>query len=710
MLGEKQVLTNKNVFFVAILMCSVIMCLDLMVYADSVIKKIVKLERENQKLNEEIIDRSRFELYKNKTLGGETCKWLLKNKESNDLWLFKIYKSSMPVNSAIVTYRLAQLLGLDMPEITKIILPINGRMQYGSIQKMIPNVISINEIPFNLLSVKQIESIMKNQVLDWIVFNSDVDKNEFLVEKETGKIIVIDKDETFYESESFFLKDNQGGDSYYYEFWKAYSESKININSVSIKKFFELIDYFQAIDNCYVVSIINDLLKNTIDSAELDSIIEKVISRKNNLRQDFENFYKDLAKKNDCFLQIPLIGKKNFYAQAVLKKLKKSVSQKRLKLDKIKVKKDKPQEDIKRLSCPDAAFLIEDLNYVSREEFMSFSKLSIEKLNCLKAKSISIYEQFVIDLYIEQIKNLQNKTGIENFVQRKIEQIVLYPEEITNVEILTMEYNLRAIYGEVRKEFKEYKKDVEEKPRNILTHLDYFQYPIGEGDEKEENLIVNKYKALLKKNPMNAIYEVLYVMVLGNAEYSEKIDDNFIWKHFGLGLIYSFDEERERAIEECNKALFCKNEGENVFCIHVLLGLLYEYNNRWERFGGGFDVKKSIKSYKEALKINPKLVKAHLNLGILCLIEEKPDEALKEFKEVNRLNPQYGKEHFHFEKINRRRLYRNKKKYLEAVRINTLSGRHHYILGLAYLIKKDRKLAQKHFSKAHEFGYEIKRK
>jgi hypothetical protein len=78
---------------------------------------------------------------------------------------------------------------------------------------------------------------------------------------------------------------------------------------------------------------------------------------------------------------------------------------------------------------------------------------------------------------------------------------------------------------------------------------------------------------------------------------------------------------------------------------------------------------------------------------------------LREFKEVNRLNPQYGKEHFHFDKIKEKSVYKNKNKYLEAVRMNTLSGRHHYILGLAYLIKEDKETAQEHFDKVKEFGY-----
>ena len=50
------------------------------IYADSaIIEEIVKLEKENQRLNEEIINRLRFKLHGSKefALHGESCKYLL---------------------------------------------------------------------------------------------------------------------------------------------------------------------------------------------------------------------------------------------------------------------------------------------------------------------------------------------------------------------------------------------------------------------------------------------------------------------------------------------------------------------------------------------------------------------------------------------------------------------------------------------------------
>lgn len=688
----------------------IITCVISEIYAYSIIKEIVKLEEENQKLNEEIVTELKFELSDLKKFEryGETCKYLLKDRDSNDSWLFKIYASSVPVNSTIVTYRLAQLLGIDISEITKTALLINKRRKYGSIQKIIPKVRHIEEIPFSELSSKQIECMMKNQVLDWLVFNSDVDGDEFLTEEETGKIIAIDKDETFYDYESTLLTDNQGGDSYYCKFWEAYLKKKFDVDKVNFKKIFKLIDYFQGINDKYIICIINDLLKDIMDFSQLDSIIKTVISRKHNLRIDFENFYKNLVEARDSFFQLPPIDKKNTYAQIVLERLKESVSQKKAKLAQLKLKESGKQESIKRISCSDAWYLVEELNYASRKEFFSLSGQTIKKLSYLRGKVPSIYEQFVIDLYIEQIRSLQRKKGIENFISWEINRIILYPEQMTSSKISNIEYNLRTIYGEVRKEFSEYRKDIEKNPRDILLHLNYIQYPIGRSRNEEELLILKEYEEWLKKNLTDLIYQVLYGIILGDKKYLEGINDNFAWKYLGMGLINSYRERKNSAIEECKKALLCNNGKETDYCTYMLLGLLHEYNSSWEKFGEGFKAEESIMAYKKAVIINPKSVNAHLNLGILYLTMEEPDKALSEFKEVNKLDPQYAKEHFYFDRIKPKITYKDEKEYLKAVRMNTLSGRHNYIMGLGYLIKGDKELARKYFDKAREFGYVIK--
>ena len=684
-------------------------------YSHSIIKEIIKFEKENQRLNENIIAKLRFKLSESRRFDhGQTSKFLLEEEGKGDLWLFKIYASSIPVNSTITTYRLAQLLGIDISEITGAMLPINGRRRYGSIQKVISNVHGINKIPFSLLSSKQIDSIMKNQVLDWLTFNTDIDEDEFLVEKKTGRIIVIDKDETFYKEEETSLCDDVGMDSYYYKFWEAYSNSEVKITGENFKKVFELIDYFQTIDDKNIMWIVDELLGELMVSS--DFVGKKVVFRKHNLRIDFENFYRNLAGKKGLLFISPDVNKNNTYSQEVLEKLRDNISRKESVLAQLEDKKLEKQINIERVSCAEASYLIENLNYVTRKDFFDLSNKTMNKLKCLIKKVPSINEQFVVNLYLKEIENLQNKRGVESFLQREIKRIILYPDQMTKSLISRVEYNLRIVYGKGREELSVYEKNVRKKPHDILAHLDYFMYPIGGDDREEEELILKEYEGLLNESPNDLIYKVLYGILLKDKKYLTGIEDDFGLKYLGIALVYTFEgdkegkREREIAIGECKKALLHTNKKEITYLAHMLSGLLYQHNNKWKRFRSGFEPRKSIIEYKKAVVINPKSVKAHLNLGILYLITEEPDKALNEFKVVARLNRRYGKEHFHFNKINEKTLYKEKQEYLEAVKMNTLSEKNHYILGLAWLISGNKKLAQKHFDKAEEFGYEIKNK
>ncbi len=708
MLVKRQGLTRKNVFFVVILIYLAIACLNLDLYAYSAVNEIIKLEKEKQKLNEEIINSLNLRFSKRRKVNfyGENYKCFLKDRESDDLWLFKIYKSSFPANATVATYRLAELLGLDVPDIAGITLIINEQERYGSIQKMIPGVKRIDKIPLSQLSSKQVESIMKNHVLDWLVFNSDMDNDEFLIEEKTGRVIAIDKDKTFSDEEkTVLLEQKRGKDFYCHDFWGAYLKGEIIVKNVSFKKVFELIDCFQRIDDEDIINILDDLLSEVMSPGEYNSILKAIILKKHNLRRDFEKFYKKLTKNKGFSFSAPSIDKDNTYAQFVLDKLKENIYQKKSTLARLKIRKLKKQEKMKIIACFEVMSLVNELRFVRKEEFFSLSNLIIKKIDCLKKKKGSVYEQFVMDLYIEQIRDFQNRRGMEKIISSRIKQIVFCLEEMTNNKILRIEHHLRVIYGQPQKKPGYDRKEIERKPGDILVHLDYIQCPVKGDLNAEEELILKKYKEWVNKYPSDLTCQVLYGIVSNNEEYLKGIEDSFAWKHLGLALIYSFGKKRGKAIKECKKALICKNEGESTFCAFMLLGFLYEYKSKWERFEEGLDIKKAVEVYKKAVKFNPESVKAHLNLGVLYLMSEKPDKALEEFKEVNRLDFQYGKKHFNLDKINKKSSYRNKKEYLEAIRMNTLSGRHHYILGLAYLIKEDKNLAQRHFNKAKEFGY-----
>ena len=208
-----------------------------------------------------------------------------------------------------------------------------------------------------------------------------------------------------------------------------------------------------------------------------------------------------------------------------------------------------------------------------------------------------------------------------------------------------------------------------------------------------------------KKTEDNSLINFIGGMLFRETEYLEKIKDDFDWKYLGKGMLYWLYEERDKAVQEYGKAITLSDDKIIKFFGYRLLGFVYEHNSKRVRFGKGFDIDKAITNYKKALEVQLGSVNVRLNLASLYLIKKLPEKALKEFREIEGLVPQYAGEHFHLDEIKEKDLYESKKQYLEAIKVNTLSAEHHYLLGLAYLIKEDKYLAKRHFNKAEEFGY-----
>jgi len=71
----------------------------------------------------------------------------------------------------------------------------------------------------------------------------------------------------------------------------------------------------------------------------------------------------------------------------------------------------------------------------------------------------------------------------------------------------------------------------------------------------------------------------------------------------------------------------------------------------WERVNKGVSLDnlglydEAIREYKEALRINPELAEAHLNLGIALKAKEDMEGAIREFREALKINPRYAEVH-----------------------------------------------------------------
>lgn len=662
--------------------------------------KILCLFNESQKLDKKIVKKLRFELCKNQYLKGSTHKYLFKSN-NGDLWMFKIYPfpNNKKVKISRCVYLLAQLLGISTPVLYEINLPINGKLCYGSIQKFIFDTKELFDVKISELSNTQIEDIQCHEIFDWLIFNRDPDSDHFFIKPKTDEIVAIDKDLSLSEMKVNSLGENSWNNpwnnAYYTYFWKGCIIEEINIG---FKKAFNFIEYIQNIKDCKLRKILLSLCNK-------NKLIDEFFLQKKNLKVYFKKNYSRLSVLQGKQFLIADNADKKAYSKLVLEKIKNIVIEKRQILNNLKAQKKTRQNNITVISSKEAWDIVDKLNYVYKEWSLEDIKDAIEKLEFLEKKNVNIHEKLAINLYIEEVRKKYIKKIVENFPMRKeIELITMHPHQINDRKIFNWEYNLRAVYKDKIKSFWEHKGKFRRDYEDIFLRLDSILHSVWGNYYEKKEFFLREYKNRIEKDPLQLKHRVLYGTLLLDLNYLEKINDGDL-KYLGMALVWGFKEDRDEIIRCCNKAISLNENNFVAYKSYMLLGLICEHNKQWQRFGEGFELEKSIGAYKKAAVINPESVGAHLNLGILYLIMKNGEKALNEFKIVNKLDAEYGRKHFHFDRIKERNSYRRGKEYLEAVRMNTLSGRYHYVLGLAYRVNGQVWLEQKHFNKACEFGY-----
>ncbi len=669
------------------------------------IGRITKLAKEERELNKELIKRKSFQLAEiQETIAGNNEKYLLKDTE-NSLWSFKP-DSQFAVENAKMVSDIAQLLGVNVPVLEGVTLPINGRNVFGAIQKIgFNDILRVEKMRIDEMSSEEVLSLQKLQVLDWLIVMrpGEMDEHCFIASKTNNKILAIDRDDGFVNAEHgriLRIENSEWGNSFYGRFWNGYLDGDINVN---FKEVFELIDYIQHIGNEEFKEILF-----FIEPESKDELLEEILWRKANLNKEFKKFYCDLIKKRGKLLAIPFNANYKNYLMKLLKKMQKRVLTKKMKYNLLIKEGKERQKNIEVISARKVWKLICQWDEEWNESF--FPHEIIEKAQIMKKNCSFVGERLAINLYIRQIKTRQ---------KLNICRIIEHP---TNLNFILLEYNLRMNNYDIFLNNNDKEIAFLKKRGSILAHLRYMDISRIENRRVE---LISEYKKNLKTNPNKK--KSLFLFIMSQVEYgfnrvlkkltienSDKIkiflselDNQFSWKYYGFALCDYGEGCVHDGIKNCEKIIDLNNDRESVYAACMLLGFFYEHNSENIRFGEGFNIKKAIKNYKKALKINCDSTEAYLNLANLYLIKGSPKNALKNFKKVMKLFPEYAKLYFHFEKIKKENSYRKKEEYLDAIRRDTLSGEDHYILGLAYMAKDLLGLAEKHFNKAEKFGYKV---
>ena len=685
---------------------------------DSMMKEIICLYKKIKVLNFQIMDRLNFRLIENQPyLKGEVEKYLLRDNLGG-VWLFETYPS-YALNVAEIqesVYHLALICGIDLPEVHTVSLPINGKLVFGSIQRFLSNVTSFCDVPTEQLSSHHIDYIQKHHIFDWFILNHDSTKDNFLATKK-GKVIGIDKDSAFnvLNVPSLDIRLSNQNDpvnfGYYLYFWEAYVYKEIEVD---FKKSLELIDYIKDIDD----SLIKEMFKPAfyVYGKYSPSRYEILIKRKRNIEFIFRRFYKKLIGKIKG--NIPLWkGKTDEYLKEVLAKLKKNLLIKEKLFTHLQESKTPSrQKDIRVVSSKKGWYTINALREAyqkrvinDKKEFLSLKEGVLKGLKNLRNKSLPLCEKLALSLYIYQLEQLQKEMNIEHFEQDLIKHITWHPEWI---DISALEAHLRVSYRKPRKSLNVYKKMIKKNPSNIIAHLNYIYRPM-ENKERKESIL--EYKKGHKDSINTNLYRLIYGILKETDPhflrvYLEKMDGSPVWKYCLLGRVYRQRGQYKKELHAYQKAITLSSSKEATFWAYTLLGIYYEYNEKGIRFGESFDIDSALAYFKKAIGINPDLIIARLNLANLYIIKQDVEEVIKHFEEIVKREPYYTNLYPHIKTIlDKKYISNNQKyleKYLEEIRMNTLDGEAHYIVGLAYQIKGKMRKAKKHFRKARELGIE----
>ena len=236
---------------------------------------------------------------------GAHTKYFFTDKSDNK-WLFKPVSEEFRGHGDDVAYRIGRLIDPESIEVRFIELDVPGRGKLkGSIQKWrtdLQKEFDFRDAIVVNLSGSELEQLQREHVIDWLISNHDAHCKQFLRLKD-GQVKGIDKGQLFKFIGDDHLSINYHPNKafgerepFYNTVMRAWRDGKIEMDLQATYKYISSIE--SITDDAYI-----DLLKPyaerrfTKQQLKLKHFYETALIRKNNLRQDFEEFYTELLRK-----------------------------------------------------------------------------------------------------------------------------------------------------------------------------------------------------------------------------------------------------------------------------------------------------------------------------------------------------------------------------------------------------------------------------
>lgn len=268
------------------------------------------------------------------SLGGAHEKYIFTDKNNNE-WLFKPATTIAGQPSPLMAHademaaRIAQAIRPGYAiEAKAITMNVPGKGPVlGSVQKMIP----LNQLRgeggtgkfkdfvgrnfgTHPLADWEAKSLQQEQVLDWLISNHDAHGGQFL--RTSGQyvgsrsVIGIDKSQAFKflgkdELSTTYHPNTMEKPPLYNEMFKSVKDGKLTIDPANTLETIKKVEGISDHDYKGMLSDYTTARFGNLDGPAATKFLDEAISRKNNIRSDFEKFYSDVLKQKGFKFEPP---------------------------------------------------------------------------------------------------------------------------------------------------------------------------------------------------------------------------------------------------------------------------------------------------------------------------------------------------------------------------------------------------------------------
>jgi hypothetical protein len=240
-------------------------------------------------------------------LGGQTRKAIFTDA-NGDQWLFKPGASGRGAVTDQATSELALRLGLPVPTAKVYTLNVAAvgqpeNLVQGSLYKMLPNV---KPVDLASLTPSQVQDVMRQSVLDWVVANDDAHAGNYLINAADDKVWGIDKSRAWVEFHQAHdvlnraSEGNLGGTPLIFKFFREAVADPSKLGAIHPSTITVTLRHLQEISDDEFKRIVGPVA----DAATMnpryknnpDKFLADMLDRKHSAASDFEQFFRTQIK------------------------------------------------------------------------------------------------------------------------------------------------------------------------------------------------------------------------------------------------------------------------------------------------------------------------------------------------------------------------------------------------------------------------------